>query len=255
MLKTERHARILEHVSARGGINVNELSRLLNVSGATVRRDLQQLSRLNLLRRTHGGAVVGSLGPELPVQHRTDRCRPEKQAIAKAAVALVPEGAVVGMTGGTTVTEIARLLAARGPVTIVTNAVNIAAEMVLHKDVTLVVVGGYARTASYELVGPIAEKTLADHHTDMTFLGVDGISAAHGCTTHDQLEAATDRAFADSSSRTVVVADHSKIGKVTFAKICPLADIDHLVTDGAAPADQLERIADAGVPVTAVRPD
>ncbi|MFD3913051.1 DeoR/GlpR family DNA-binding transcription regulator [Streptomyces sp. NPDC058603] len=252
MLKAERHARILEHVSARGGSDVNELSRLLNVSAATVRRDLQHLSRLNLLRRTHGGAVVGGVAAELPVQHRTERRRAEKQAIARAAAELVPAGAVVGLTGGTTVIEIARVLAARGPVTIVTNAVNIAAELVPHRDVTLVVVGGYARTASYELVGPIAEKTLADHHTDMTFLGVDGISADHGCTTHDQLEAATDRAFADNSGRTVVVADHSKIGKVTFAKICPLTDVDHLVTDKAAPADPLARIADAGVAVTAV---
>ncbi|MEW1720065.1 DeoR/GlpR family DNA-binding transcription regulator [Streptomyces sp. NPDC093109] len=252
MLRTERHARILEHVSAQGGVDVHELSRLLNVSGATVRRDLQHLSRLNLLRRTHGGAVVGSIGLEVPVQHRAERRRPEKQAIARAAAALVPEGAVVGMTGGTTVTEVARLLAERGPVTIVTNAVNIAAELVLHRDVNLVVIGGNARTASYELVGPIAEKTLADHHTDMTFLGVDGISAAHGCTTHDQLEAATDRAFAAGSGRTIVVADHSKIGKVTFAKICPLTDIHHLVTDNGAPTDQLARIADAGVPVTIV---
>ncbi|MFJ5226303.1 DeoR/GlpR family DNA-binding transcription regulator [Streptomyces sp. NPDC088400] len=252
MLRTERHERILEHVSAKGGLDVNELSRLLNVSGATVRRDLQHLSRLNLLRRTHGGAVIGGIGPEVPVQHRTEHCRTEKQAIARAAAALVPEGAVVGLTGGTTVTEVARLLAERGPLTIVTNAVNIAAELILHKEVTLVVIGGNARNASYELVGPIAEKTLADHHTDMVFMGVDGISAAHGCTTHDQLEAATDRAFLGSSGRTVVVADHTKIGKVTFAKICPLPDIHHLVTDSAATGDQLERIADAGVPVTMV---
>ncbi|WP_037854943.1 DeoR/GlpR family DNA-binding transcription regulator [Streptomyces sp. NRRL S-340] len=252
MLKTERHARILEHVSARGAIDVTELSRLLNVSGATIRRDLQHLSRLNLLRRTHGGAVQGSAGPELPVQHRTERSRPQKQAIARAAARLVPRGAVVGMTGGTTVTEIARVLAARGAVTIVTNAVNIAAETVPHHDVTLVVVGGYARTESYELVGPIAEKTLADHHTDITFLGVDGISAEHGCTTHDQLEAATDRAFAASSDRTVVVADHSKIGRATFARICSLKDVDHLVTDQAAPADALAAITGAGVAVTVV---
>lgn len=225
---------------------------MLNVSGATIRRDLQHLSRLNLLRRTHGGAVQGRTGPELSVQHRTERRRPEKRAIARAAAELVPEGAVVGMTGGTTVTEIARVLAARGSVTIVTNAVNIAAEMVPHHDVTLVVVGGYARTESYELVGPIAEKTLTDHHTDITFLGVDGISAAHGCTTHDQLEAATDRAFAASSDRTVVVADHSKVGRATFARICSLTDIDHLVTDQAAPADALAAITGTGVAVTVV---
>jgi DeoR family transcriptional regulator, aga operon transcriptional repressor len=252
MLRTERHVRILEHVSARGSIDVNELSRLLDVSGATVRRDLQHLSEMNLLRRTHGGAVVGNLSLEVPLQNRVERLKPEKRAIAKAAADLVPAGAVVGLTGGTTTTEVARLLVERGPVTIVTNAVNIAAEVVLHKQVTLVVIGGNARSESYELVGPIAEKTLADYHTDMTFLGVDGISAEHGCTTHDQLEAATDRAFARSSGEIVVVADHSKIGKVTFAKICPLRDVTHLITDSAAPGNHLAAIADAGVTVTAV---
>ncbi|MFJ6569410.1 DeoR/GlpR family DNA-binding transcription regulator [Streptomyces sp. NPDC091292] len=249
MLRTERHARILEQVSEKNSVDVNELARLLDVSGATIRRDLQDLSRRHLLRRTHGGAAVGSIGLEAPLQHRTERCRPEKRAIAKAAAALVPEGAVVGMTGGSTVTEVARLLADRGAVTIVTNAVNIAAELVLHKDVTLVVIGGHARATSYELVGPIAEKTLADHHIDITFLGVDGISADHGCTTHDQLEAATDRAFADASSRTVVVADHSKIGRSTFAKICPLSRVHHLITDASAPEAELARIRTSGVPV------
>jgi DeoR family transcriptional regulator of aga operon len=250
MLRTERHARILEHVSARGGVDVHELSRLLGVSGATVRRDLQHLSELNLLRRTHGGAAVGPVDLEVPLQHRAERRRPEKRAIARAAAALVPEGAVVGMNGGSTVTEVARLLAARGPLTVVTNAVNIAAELVLHKHVTLIVIGGNARNASYELVGPIAEKTLASYHTDIAFLGVDGISAAHGCTTHDQLEAGTDRAFADNSGRTVVVADHTKIGQATLAKICPLADIHHLVTGAGAPDAELARIAGAGVSVT-----
>ncbi|GAA2901831.1 DeoR/GlpR family DNA-binding transcription regulator [Streptosporangium fragile] len=252
MLRTERHARILEHVSEKGSVDVNELSQLLAVSGATVRRDLQYLSDRKLLRRTHGGAVIGGVSLEVPIQHRMERRRPEKQAIARAAAELVPAGAVVGLTGGTTTTEVARLLVGRGPVTIVTNAVNIAAEVVLHREVTLVVIGGDARSESYELVGPIAEKTLADYHTDITFLGVDGISAARGCTTHDQLEAATDRAFVRSSGRVVVVADHSKVGKVTFAKICPLRDIQHLITGTDAPGDQLAAIADAGVTVTAV---
>src|SRR4051812_24296422 len=108
MLRTERHARLLEHVSARGSIDVNELSRLLAVSGATVRRDLQYLSELNLLRRTHGGAVIGGISIEVPLHRRTERLQPEKRAIAKAAAELVPTGAVVGLTGGTTTTEVAR---------------------------------------------------------------------------------------------------------------------------------------------------
>lgn len=244
--------RILDHVATRGSADVTQLSRLLGVSPATVRRDLQHLSEQRLLERTHGGAVVGGLSIELPLQHRADQRSPQKQAIAQAAAALVPEGAVVGLTGGSTTTEVARLLADRGPVTIVTNAVNIAAALVLRPTVTLIVIGGTARSESYELVGPIAEKTLADHHTDIAFLGVDGISAAHGCTTHDQLEAATDRAFAFHSGRSVVVADHTKIGRTTFAKICPAAGVDTLITDGDAPEAELSAIGAVGVRVTVV---
>ncbi|WP_369212189.1 DeoR/GlpR family DNA-binding transcription regulator [Streptomyces flavofungini] len=250
MLKSDRHVRILDHVAAEGSADVTQLSRLLGVSQATVRRDLRHLSEQRLLDRTHGGALAGGLSIELPLQHRADQRSPQKRAIARAAAALVPEGAVVGLTGGTTTTEVARLLADRGPVTIVTNAVNIAANLVLRPHVTLIVIGGTARSQSYELVGPIAEKTLADHHTDIAFLGVDGISAAHGCTTHDQLEAATDRSFAFHGSRTVVVADHSKIGRTTFAKICPAADVHTLITDADAPAAELAALGDLGVRVT-----
>ncbi|MFD4633909.1 DeoR/GlpR family DNA-binding transcription regulator [Streptomyces sp. NPDC058284] len=252
MLRSDRHVRILDHVATRGSADVTQLSRLLGVSQATVRRDLQHLSEQRLLERTHGGAVAGGLSIELPLQHRADQRSPQKQAIAQAAADLVPDGAVVGLTGGSTTTEVARLLADRGRVTIVTNAVNIAAALVLRPAVTLIVVGGTARSQSYELIGPIAEKTLADHHTDIAFLGVDGISAAHGCTTHDQLEAATDRAFAFHSSRSVVVADHSKIGRTTFAKICPAADVHTLITDGDAPEAELSAIGAVGVRVTVV---
>ncbi|MFJ2774574.1 DeoR/GlpR family DNA-binding transcription regulator [Streptomyces sp. NPDC087300] len=251
MLRNDRHVRILEHVAAHGSADVGRLSQLLGVSHATVRRDLRQLSEQRLLERTHGGAVLGGLGIELPLRHRLDQRSPQKQAIARAAADLVPAGAVVGLTGGSTTSEVARLLADRGPVTIVTNAVNIAAGLVLRPHVTLIVIGGTARKESYELVGPIAEKTLADHHTDITFLGVDGISAAHGCTTHDQLEAATDRAFVRQSGRTVVVTDHSKLGRATFAKICPLAAVHTLVTDSGAPGAEaeLDAVAAAGVRV------
>ncbi|MFD7860003.1 DeoR/GlpR family DNA-binding transcription regulator [Streptomyces microflavus] len=190
------------------------------------------------------------MGVELPLRRRADRFHTEKRAIAAVAVELVAHGAVVGLTGGTTTTEIARLLAQRGPVTIVTNAVNIAAEMVPHPDVSLVVTGGQARSRTSELVGPGAEKMLAEYHTDITFLGVDGISVDHGCTTHDALEAATNRAFLAGTAETVVVADHSKIGRATFARICPIAAVRRLITGTCLEHDELTRIRDRGVIVT-----
>ncbi|MBC9712687.1 DeoR/GlpR transcriptional regulator [Streptomyces sp. TRM66268-LWL] len=252
MLRSDRHMRILEQVATHGSADVSRLARLLGVSQATVRRDLHRLSEQRLVERTHGGAVRGGMNLELPLQHRLEQRSPQKLAIARAAAGLVPEGAVVGLTGGSTTSEVARLLAERGPVTIVTNAVNIATSVMPYPEVTLIVIGGTARRESYELVGPIAEKTLADHHTDLAFLGVDGISAAHGCTTHDQLEAATDRAFARHTGSTVVVAEHTKLGRTTFAKICPLSAVHTLITDPGAPEEELTAVRAAGVRVTVV---
>lgn len=250
MLKADRHARILDHVSDYGSANVQDLIKLLDVSGATVRRDLRILDEQGLLRRTHGGAVTGAPGQELPMHHRAGQREAEKHRIASAAAALVPDGAVVGMSGGTSVSEVARVLAERSGLTIVTNAVNIAADLVGRPDIHLVVIGGNARSASCELVGPVAEQTLADYHFDITFTGVDGLTAAEGCTTHDEMEAHTDRAFLRSSARTVVVTDSTKIGKVTFARICPLRDIAVLVTDSDASADRLHEVRGQGVEVT-----
>ncbi|MFJ1709474.1 DeoR/GlpR family DNA-binding transcription regulator [Kitasatospora sp. NPDC088346] len=249
MLKADRTARILDHVATQGSADVHAFAELLGVSRATVRRDLQTLHEQGLLLRTRGGAVAGTVNLELPLLHRAGRQQAEKRRIALAAAALVPDGAVVGMTGGTTVTEIARALAERSGITVVTNAVNIAADLIVRPDIRLVVVGGNARTASYELVGPAAERMLAQYHFDIAFIGVDGLTASEGCTTHDEMEGQTDRAFLRNSARSVVVADNTKIGRVTFAGICPLAEIDDLVTDDLLDPGHEKAIAECGVRV------
>ena len=253
MLKADRIARILDHVASAGSADVHQLSALLGVSGATVRRDLQLLDEQGLLQRTHGGAVTGSVNLELPLRHRTGRRQAEKRRIALAAAALVPDGAVVGLTGGTTVTELARVLCEGRPgergLTVVTNAVNIAADLIVRPDIRLLVVGGTARSASYALVGPAAERMLTQYHLDIAFIGVDGLTAAEGCTTYDEMEAATDLAFLRAAARGVVVADSSKVGRTTFAGICPLAAIDDVVTDDALTAEQERELADTGVRV------
>ncbi|MGW7353196.1 DeoR/GlpR family DNA-binding transcription regulator [Streptomyces sp. NPDC054784] len=250
MLKSDRLTRIIDHVAAEGSVDVQGLVGLLGVSGATVRRDLQELHERGMLQRTHGGAVTAAF--EQPLRHRAGRQRVEKQRIAAAAAALVPDGAVVGLTGGTTVTEVARALAGRTGITVVTNAVNIAADVVVRPDTQLVVIGGNARSQSYELVGPVAERVLDEYHLDISFIGVDGLTVRRGCSTHDELEAHTDRAFLRNSTRTVAVADHTKIGRVTFARICPVTDISTVVTDGAADEAETAAIRALGVEVLTV---
>jgi DeoR family transcriptional regulator, aga operon transcriptional repressor len=262
MRRTERLNAILDLVAGAGSVDVVHLASCLGVSGATIRRDLQSLSRRNLLVRTHGGAVANAVAnavatglaeavPDRAPPDRTNRLS-EKRRIAQAAAALVSEGAVVGMTGGTTATELARALADRHGITVVTNALNIAADLTTRPGTRLVVITGMARHGSYELVGPAAEAMLANYHLDIAFIGVDGLSSHEGCTTNEEMEAQTDLAMISRARRRVVIADSSKIGKVTFARICPLSSVTDVVTDCDADSAQLQGLRSAGLEVLAV---
>jgi DeoR family transcriptional regulator of aga operon len=249
MLKADRMAAILEHIAEAGSVNVGRISSALAVSPATLRRDLRALHDQGLVVRTHGGAVASGVGFELPLRHREARHQPEKRAIGRLAAGLVADGAVVGMTGGTTVTEVARALTTHADLTVVTNALNIAAELVLWPSLRVVVVGGAARHASYELVGPAAELVMERYHLDVSFIGIDGVTVEEGCSTYDDMEAHTDHAFISRAHRTVVVADSTKLGKRTFARICRTDEISDFVTDSSADPLFLGRLREAGVNV------
>lgn len=244
---------ILEELSVAGTLGVVEIAARLGVSTASVRRDLQALEEQKLLSRTHGGAVANSTAYELPLRYRGVRHREAKRRIAAAAAERVAEHiASVALTGGTTTSEVARRLADRRGLTVVTNALNIAAELAVRPDLKLIVTGGTARSESYELVGPLAESTLVGMNPDLAFVGVDGISADGGLTTHHDIEAHTNRVLIDRARHVVVVADGSKVGHLAFARICDVRSVDELITDDSAPPDELRRLAEAGVAVTTV---
>ena len=251
MSKTERLGRILELLARDGTVTVVDLAPELGVSEATVRRDLQALGEQRLLERSHGGAVAHGTAHELPVRYRTGRSD-EKRRIARAAVELVTDGIAIGLTGGTTTTEVARMLVARQELTVVTNALNIAVELAVRPDLKLIVTGGVARSASYELVGSLADATLRGLYVDMAFVGVDGVDAQRGLTTQNEVEAATDRALIARAKRTIVVADASKLGRVAFAEIAGIERAEQLITNAGADAEQVERLRAAGLDVTCV---
>jgi DeoR family transcriptional regulator of aga operon len=250
--KADRFGRILERLADDGTVGVTALAAELGVSEATVRRDLRALDEQRLLERSHGGAVSHGTVYELPVRYRGGQARAEKQRIARAAAERVQDGQVVALTGGTTTTEVARHLGRRSGLSVVTNALNIAAELAVRPNLKLVVTGGVARSASYELVGPLAEGTLRAINVDTAFVGVDGIDAPAGLTTQNETEAATNRALIERSRRVVVVADASKLGRVAFASICPLAAVDELITDAGADLVALRRLRATGLEVTVV---
>lgn len=252
MSQAERLSSILEELAADGAVQVASLAGRLRVSAATIRRDLDLLEEQRLLSRTHGGAVPLGVLYELPLRYKAARHEGEKRRIAAAAATRVADGMAVGLTGGTTCTEVARRLVERQRLTVVTNAINIASELAVRPNLRLVITGGTARTESYELVGPIAEQTLEGLQLDVAIIGVDGIDAASGCTTHHEVEAHTNAVLIRRARHVVVVADASKIGVAAFARICPLGDVDELITDRAAGVRALHAIREAGVRVETV---
>jgi DeoR family transcriptional regulator of aga operon len=249
--KTERLGRILELLARDGTVTVPALAGELGVSEATIRRDLHALGEQRLLERSHGGAVAHGTAHELPVRYRTGRSE-EKRRIARAAAELVTDGAVIALTGGTTTTEVARTLALRQGLTVVTNALNIAVELAVRPDLKLIVTGGVARSASYELVGSLADETLRGLNVDVAFVGVDGVDAKRGLTTQNEVEAATNRALMSRAGSTIVVADPSKLGRVALAQIAAVEAADRLITNEGADAEEVERLRAAGLPVTTV---
>ena len=191
MRQSERLSAILEALANDGSVGVADLATQLDVSAATVRRDLEFLEQQRMLTRTHGGAVAQGVLYELPLRYKSGRHQEEKKRIAAEAASRVADGVAIGLTGGTTTTEEARAVIDRQRLTVVTNALNIASELAIRPNLKLVVTGGYARPESYELVGPLAEQALAGLNLDVVFLGVDGISPTAGITTHHEVEAHT----------------------------------------------------------------
>ena len=251
MHKSARLSAILERLASGGTVDVGALAEELSASPATIRRDLAALERQRLLARTHGGAVAHAVSYELPLRYKGIRFAEEKRRIAAAAAGTVTEGMAVGLTGGTTATEVARALAGQR-LTIVTNALNIASELGVRPNIKLIVTGGLARSQSYELSGPIAEASLTGLNLDVAFIGVDGVDATAGCTTHEEVEAHTNAVMIRHADRVVLVADSSKIGKVTFARICEAGEVDEFITDRAADPAAVRALTDAGVRVRLV---
>jgi DeoR/GlpR family transcriptional regulator of sugar metabolism len=238
MIKEERFERIASELAKRGSVELEELSRLLGVSPATVRRDLDAMSERGVLKRTYGGATMPFPEAERPFDSKLAAYLPEKRAIGAMAASLIPPGSVIGCSGGTTVMSVIRALRGKR-VTVVTNAVNVAMELASDESVEVIVTGGSLRPRTYELVGHIADKTFGGFHLDIALLGVDGISLEHGLSTYTIADAHTDYLLMSHSERVWVVADHSKLGKVAPALIAPLGSVERLISDpGLGEADR-----------------
>jgi DeoR family transcriptional regulator of aga operon len=252
---------MLDILGQRNKVDVEDLAAELDVSAATIRRDLDHLAEQQLLTRTRGGAVANNVAYDLPLRYKTARHASEKERIGRAAASLVGRGSVVGLNGGTTTTEIARALAIRPDLntgadepalTVVTNALNIANELAVRPHVKIVVTGGVARPQSFELTGPLATKILDEITLDLVFLGVDAVDPGHGAYAHHEGEASINRLMAARARKVAVAADSSKLGRHAFAQICPISSVSLLITDTAADPDMVKAFESEGVTVEIV---
>lgn len=251
---------ILQELLSRGEVAVDALCAALGVDASTVRRDLEKLEGRRLLRRVHGGAVRNdalastAYADNLTFQENMTRQVAEKTRIAQAAARMIEPGATIAISPGSTTTHLARAIRQLqpAPLTVVTNAANIALELAGARGLTLVLTGGILLPDFFALVGPMAEQNLSELHTDIAFIGMDGVSVAHGLTGPNPLEALAFRATMQRAGRTVVLADHTKIGRAALYRIAPISAMHTLVTDAAAPAEELRLLREQGAAVEAV---
>jgi DeoR/GlpR family transcriptional regulator of sugar metabolism len=239
LLAPQRQAAILEHVRAHGGARVTQLMQRFGVSDMTIRRDLEALAERGLIAKVHGGATA--LEPhtidEPGFAAKSKLRQLEKQAIAERAATLVKPQTAIALSAGTTTWTLAPLVTDVPGLTVVTNSVPVADVFYRagRPDQAVILTGGM-RTPSDALVGPFAVATLSSLNFDQVFLGVHGMGA-RGLTTPNFMEAGTQRALLDGARQRVVLADHTKWDTVGLSTICPLSEVDVLITDDGLAED------------------
>ncbi|HTT22071.1 MAG TPA: transcriptional repressor AgaR [Candidatus Sulfotelmatobacter sp.] len=253
MLNEERRRLILEMVKSDGRVLVGSLAKHFRTSQVTIRKDLDVLQAQGLILRSHGGALPAQTGVlEDPTLREKEKLhRKEKLQIAAAAAHMVKEGQVIILDSGTTTTAIARSLREFENLTVITNAVNIAAEL-SGSSVEVLLTGGTLRKNSFSLVGPIAEETLHRLNADILFLGVDGFDIHYGLSTPNLLEAKVNRAMMDVARLTVAVCDSSKFGRRSLSSIAQVSEIQHLICDRGISKHDLAALKKAGLEITLV---
>src|SRR5579875_758746 len=257
MYATERHARILDELDSAGRVSVTDLARALDVTGETIRRDLDALESAGVLRRVHGGAVRRGSGIELALADRAQRNSGAKQRIARAAIALIPSTvpASLALDAGSTTAAFADLLAAwrptggEGVLDVITHAVPHIGVLQDNPALAVHAVGGVVRPTTSAAVGAVTVDGFARTRPDLAVIGANGISAGFGLSTPDEREAAVKTAIVRSARRTIALVDASKHGDEFLLRFAELADIDTLVTDAPPDHDLAAALAAADVEV------
>ncbi|MER3373095.1 MAG: transcriptional repressor AgaR [Allomuricauda sp.] len=230
----ERRKKILNMLELNGQVFVHELSEMFDVSEVTIRNDLELFESKGLLIRSRGGAMLveNTVGMDFRLSDKDKINYSEKIRIGKKASELINSGETIILDSGTTTMEIAKNLNPNISLNVITNALNIANELLKGSNINIIVPGGTLRKNSHSLVGPLAEKSLRHFYVDKIFLGVDGFDILEGAFTPNIEEASLNQIMIEIAKEVVLVADSSKFKRRSLAFICPPNKIDIVVTDG-----------------------
>jgi DeoR family fructose operon transcriptional repressor len=233
-----RQQEIMEMLNRDGEVKISELKEKFTVAEMTLRRDLEKLEITGSVRRTFGGAIL--IGKDVALQDRTGVHTLEKMRIGKMAAKRIQPGDSVFIDGGSTTLQVARYIPAGYNVTIVTNAINVAAELI-NKQITTIVTGGTLLEKTASLVGPIAVDTISRMAFDRVFLGTTGFSLEHGFSNSNVYEAEIKGIAIQRASDVNIVMDHSKWWAKELFSFAPLEAVHHIITD-KPPEPRLEAI-------------
>ncbi len=252
LLAEERRRGIVQVLDEHGRITVDEVVSRFGVSAVTARGDLDHLSDIGRLVRSHGGGIRPlAATPEHPLRVRENIESDKKHRIAEAAADLIKPGQTVVLCTGSTSVELARVIRRRGfeSLTVITYAVNIAAILTDVPNLDLILIGGLVRQVSCATVGPHAEQMMQSLHADHCFLSTVGLDLRAGLTTLDIMEAQLNRVMIANSAETTVIADSSKFGIRSLSVIVDLRSIIRIVTDTEAPIRSVEELRSRGLDV------
>jgi len=249
-----RRDRLAHRVTVAREVTYAELAAEFDVSEMTIRRDVEALETLGVLRRVVGGAIaLQGKDNEPAFAARLADAAEEKRHIADAVAGLIAHNETLILDSGSTALAVAKSLKGRGlGLTVLTPSLLVSLELIDEPGTTVVLTGGELRPGELSLIGPVAEDTLANYNCDTFVMGVAGIDADRGISDYHQGESRVKRAASRRADRVILAADQSKLGRVTFTSIAALADIDAIITDGDPGHPALVAARAAGVDVFCV---
>jgi DeoR/GlpR family transcriptional regulator of sugar metabolism len=244
----ERQKQILALLLRQGRLSVTKIVEQFSISEATARRDLETLASQGKVQRVHGGVIaIEQAPPELPILEREDEQADEKALIGRVAAELISDGETVFLGSGTTVLEVSRNLRNRKALTVITNSLPVLNMLAGNKEITVISLGGILRDSELSFIGHITEQALAELRADKVIIGARAVSLEHGLTNDYLPETLTDRAILQVGHEVILVADHSKINRVSTTFLAPLTDIHKLVTDKKTPRAFISALKAQGI--------